>query len=113
LEQRAIGTHTLLVVTINTSSQSQLLCGLRTVEANHKRLTAAVMSSIASARLAEERKNWRKDHPAGFIAKPMKNEDESLNLLKWEAGIPGPENTDWAGEIIREIFYSMWNLEQI
>jgi hypothetical protein len=65
-----------------------------------KQARLAVMSSIASARLAEERKNWRKDHPAGFIAKPMKNEDESLNLLKWEAGIPGPENTDWAGEIL-------------
>jgi ubiquitin-conjugating enzyme E2 I len=58
------------------------------------------MSTIASARLAEERKNWRKDHPTGFIAKPMKNDDDSLNLLRWEAGIPGPENSDWAGRLI-------------
>lgn len=57
------------------------------------------MSTIAAARLAEERKSWRKDHPPGFIAKPVKNEDDSLNLMKWEAGIPGPENTDWAGGV--------------
>lgn len=57
------------------------------------------MSAIASARLAEERKNWRRDHPPGFIAKPLKNEDDSLNLLKWEAGIPGPDNSDWAGGV--------------
>jgi hypothetical protein len=28
------------------------------------------MSSVALARLAQERKNWRKDHPFGFVAKP-------------------------------------------
>ena len=55
------------------------------------------MSGIASGRLAEERKMLRKDPPAGFIAKPMKHEDGSLNLMKWEAGIPGPEDSDWAG----------------
>lgn len=57
------------------------------------------MSTIAAARLTEERKSWRKDHPPGFIAKPVKNEDDSLNIMKWEAGIPGPENTDWAGGV--------------
>ncbi len=57
------------------------------------------MSGIAAARLAEERKSWRKDHPAGFIAKPTKNDDDSLNLMRWEAGIPGPEGTDWAGGV--------------
>jgi ubiquitin-conjugating enzyme E2 I len=56
------------------------------------------MSTMASGRLAEERKMLRKDPPPGFIAKPMKNADGSLNLMVWEAGIPGPEDTDWAGE---------------
>jgi len=40
------------------------------------------MSGIAAARLAEERKSWRKDHPFGYIAKPWKNEDGSLNLFQ-------------------------------
>jgi ubiquitin-conjugating enzyme E2 I len=47
--------------------------------------------SIARARLSEERKEWRKDHPFGFHAKPMKNADGSVNLMKWECGIPGKE----------------------
>ena len=73
------------------------------------------MSGIAIARLTEERKNWRKDHPPGFYARPMKNADNSTNLMylfkmfrilhiinnvlcrKWETGIPGKEGTDWEG----------------
>ena len=39
-------------------------------------------TSIALTRLAEERKQWRKDHPYGFFAKPEKDKD-SLNLLVW------------------------------
>ena len=39
------------------------------------------MSGIALGRLAEERKSWRRDHPFGFIAKPTKNADDSLNLM--------------------------------
>ncbi len=39
------------------------------------------MSGIAIARLTEERKNWRKDHPAGFYARPAKKADNSTNLM--------------------------------
>ncbi|QQP41901.1 SUMO-conjugating enzyme UBC9-B, partial [Caligus rogercresseyi] len=42
-----------------------------------------------SARLSEERKAWRKDHPFGFIARPTKNPDGTMNLMLWEYGIPG------------------------
>ena len=59
------------------------------------------MSSIAVGRLNEERKNWRKDHPPGFYAKPEKKEDNSTNIMKWETGIPGPDGTDWAGGVYR------------
>jgi ubiquitin-conjugating enzyme E2 I len=38
------------------------------------------MSGIAAGRLAEERKAWRKDHPFGFTALPVKNEDGTMNL---------------------------------
>ena len=47
------------------------------------------MSGIAIARLAEERKAWRKDHPFAFVARPCKNPDGSLNLMSWECAIPG------------------------
>lgn len=86
------------------------------------------MSGIASARLAEERKAWRKDHPfvsdfccgvgffktiltswltnnvlmllQGFVARPMKNPDGSLNLMTWECAIPGKK-----GVLFLDIFY--------
>ena len=69
------------------------------------------MTGICRTRLAEERKQWRKDHPfvrpafvsttnthsllsppslpQGFYAKPSKAHDGSLNLMEWEVGIPG------------------------
>ena len=75
----------------------------------------ASMSGICRPRLAEERKQWRKDHPfvrvdpvcsrgrgrvseslfhafsysQGFYAKPAKAPDGSMNLMEWEVGIPG------------------------
>ncbi|KAJ3078608.1 E2 SUMO-conjugating protein ubc9 [Quaeritorhiza haematococci] len=55
------------------------------------------MSVICRNRLAEERKQWRKDHPFGFYAKPTKNPDGTLNLLQWTAGIPGKPSTPWEG----------------
>ena len=53
------------------------------------------MSGIALGRLREERKAWRKDHPFGFIARPTKAPDGSLNLMLWECAIPGKPTTDW------------------
>lgn len=47
------------------------------------------MAGISIARLAEERKGWRRDHPFGFVARPTKNQDGSLNLMNWECSIPG------------------------
>lgn len=105
-------------------------------------------ASLAYARLREERKSWRRDHPFGFWARPVtlsspslsspstasasksgaastssgvgleigekrrREEDrlpsdlpggmvsssnEGLNLLVWEAGIPGKAGTIWEG----------------
>ncbi|POW13569.1 hypothetical protein PSHT_07738, partial [Puccinia striiformis] len=53
------------------------------------------------ARLAEERKQWRRDHPYGFYARPTKNADSSLNMMIWDIGIPGKENTIWAGGLYK------------
>lgn len=50
-----------------------------------------IMSGIAQGRLTEERKNWRKDHPPGFFARPIKKDDNAIDLMKWETGIPGRE----------------------
>ena len=71
------------------------------------------MSGICRPRLAEERKQWRKDHPfvcqihrqchssnstvvqQGFYAKPSKAADGSMNLMEWEVGIPGKEDVGY------------------
>lgn len=55
--------------------------------------------SLCRNRLQEERKQWRKDHPFGFYAKPDKNPDGTMNLQQWTAGIPGKAATAWAGAL--------------
>ena len=59
------------------------------------------MSGICRMRLTEERKQWRKDHPFGFYAKPSKSDDGSMNLMEWEVGIPGKANTPWEGGLYK------------
>ncbi|KAL3309161.1 SUMO-conjugating enzyme UBC9, partial [Cichlidogyrus casuarinus] len=53
--------------------------------------------NIALKRLSEERKAWRKDHPFGFVAKPMREVDGNFNLMIWECKIPGKKGTGWEG----------------
>ncbi|GBB92322.1 hypothetical protein RclHR1_00020025 [Rhizophagus clarus] len=52
-------------------------------------------NSILTSRLTEERRQWRKDHPYGFYARPQKNDDGTLNLFVWNVGIPGVKDTPW------------------
>ncbi|KDN44736.1 ubiquitin-conjugating enzyme 9 [Tilletiaria anomala UBC 951] len=52
-------------------------------------------------RLAQERKDWRKDHPFGFYARPQKAGDGGLDLQVWDVGIPGKEGTPWAGGVYK------------
>ncbi|XP_061504706.1 SUMO-conjugating enzyme UBC9-B isoform X1 [Anopheles gambiae] len=59
------------------------------------------MSGIAIRRLYEERKAWRKDHPYGFVARPVKNSDGSIDLLTWECAVPGKKGTLWEGGLYK------------
>uniref|UniRef100_A0AC35UGL7 UBIQUITIN_CONJUGAT_2 domain-containing protein n=1 Tax=Rhabditophanes sp. KR3021 TaxID=114890 RepID=A0AC35UGL7_9BILA len=59
------------------------------------------MSNLATTRLLQERKNWRKSHPFGFIAVPRKSADGTLNLFTWDCAIPGTENTPWSGGLYK------------
>lgn len=47
------------------------------------------------------RKQWRKDHPFGFWARPVKNAQGVLDLKVWECGIPGKEKTIWEGGLFK------------
>lgn len=46
-------------------------------------------------------KQWRKDHPFGFFAKPQRNAQGTLDLKVWECGIPGKEKTIWEGGLFK------------
>ncbi|CAG8452658.1 453_t:CDS:2 [Acaulospora morrowiae] len=61
------------------------------------------MSGICKTRLQEERKQWRKDHPYGFYAKP-ENTEGGLNLMVWNVGIPGPKGTPWENGMYKLVF---------
>jgi ubiquitin-conjugating enzyme E2 I len=56
---------------------------------------------MARGRLMEERRNWRRDHPVGFYARPKAKGDGSTDIMVWEAGVPGKESTDWEGGVFK------------
>ncbi|CAJ0641120.1 14967_t:CDS:2 [Entrophospora sp. SA101] len=60
------------------------------------------MSGICLARLTEERKQWRKDHPYGFYATPIKKEN-GLDMLTWKVGIPGKKGTLWENGVYKMV----------
>jgi len=41
------------------------------------------INELVVNRLKKERKEWRSDHPFGFVAKPQENNDGTTNMLKW------------------------------
>jgi ubiquitin-conjugating enzyme E2 I len=47
------------------------------------------------------RKQWRKDHPFGFVAKPVKSPSGGIDLKKWDCAVPGKENTIWEGGLFK------------
>lgn len=47
------------------------------------------------------RKQWRRDHPFGFFAKPARTPQGILDLKKWECGIPGKDKTLWEGGLFK------------
>ena len=47
------------------------------------------------------RKQWRRDHPFGFFARPARTPQGILDLKKWECGIPGKEGTLWEGGLFK------------
>ena len=55
------------------------------------------INELVITRLKKERKEWRADHPFGFVAKPTTQSDGTANMLKWECEIPGPKGSDWEG----------------
>jgi ubiquitin-conjugating enzyme E2 I len=59
------------------------------------------MSGLARQRLVRERKDWRKESPYGFYARPLKKADGSVDIMSWTCGIPGPKNSPWEGGLYK------------
>ncbi|WEW55489.1 SUMO conjugating enzyme Hus5 [Emydomyces testavorans] len=59
------------------------------------------MSTLCLNRLSEERKQWRRDHPFGFYAKPYRSPQGVLDLKRWECGVPGKPKTIWEGGLFK------------
>jgi hypothetical protein len=57
--------------------------------------------ALCQNRLQEERKQWRRDHPFAFYAKPARTKEGVLDLKNWECGIPGKEKTIWEGGLFK------------
>ncbi|KAJ5787257.1 Ubiquitin-conjugating enzyme E2 [Penicillium paradoxum] len=57
--------------------------------------------SLCQNRLQEERKQWRRDHPFGFVAKPTRTAQGGLDLKNWECAVPGKANTLWEGGLFK------------
>ena len=51
---------------------------------SREEMVGIIINAQAESRLSEERMLWRLDHPFGFIAKPVNNQDGTMNLLLWE-----------------------------
>jgi ubiquitin-conjugating enzyme E2 I len=60
-------------------------------------LVMSAAGGLAKQRLMQERRQWRKDHPHAFFARPRQNPDSTTNMMVWDCGIPGKPNTPWAG----------------
>lgn len=58
-------------------------------------------ASLPSLTWRLARKQWRKDHPFGFWARPLKNKDGVMDLKVWECGIPGKDKTLWEGGLFK------------
>mmetsp|Transcript_33643 Transcript_33643/g.105623 ORF Transcript_33643/g.105623 Transcript_33643/m.105623 type:complete len:189 (+) Transcript_33643:88-654(+) len=57
------------------------------------------MSGLANSRLKEERRNFRKSRPFGFVAKPATLPDGSQDLMRWKCVVPGKEGTLFEGGV--------------
>lgn len=57
--------------------------------------------ALCLGRLQEERKQWRKKHPFGFFAKPVRGADGVIDMKVWECGVPGKEKTIWDGGLFK------------
>ncbi|PWY93724.1 hypothetical protein BO94DRAFT_554451 [Aspergillus sclerotioniger CBS 115572] len=77
------------------------LCQNRLTEERYVSDNAAYAPSSLTANANYYRKQWRRDHPFGFYAKPHRTPQGTLDLKRWECGIPGKAQTLWEGGLFK------------
>lgn len=60
-----------------------------------------VVEFLSRTYLERSRRQWRKDHPFGFFAKPVRTPQGVLDLKNWECGVPGRDKTLWEGGLFK------------
>ena len=74
---------------------------MTSVPLKHEPPKATIYSPLSIERLTNERKEWRKNHPHGFFARPTNNADGSTNIYQWKCGIPGSKYTLFYGGVYK------------
>lgn len=64
-------------------------------------MPVSCLNQTSAEKTATTRKQWRRDHPFGFFAKPARTPQGVLDLKKWECGVPGKDKTLWEGGLFK------------
>lgn len=64
-------------------------------------MSGSCLHQTRAEKTATTRKQWRRDHPFGFFAKPARTPQGILDLKKWECGVPGKDKTLWEGGLFK------------
>ena len=59
------------------------------------------MQCVNGDQLTIVSKQWRKDHPFGFVARPERNPQGVMELKNWNCSIPGKAKTIWEGGLFK------------
>jgi len=78
----------MIMILLRAASADQLLLA-----------TFAILANPTCSRMSS--KQWRKDHPFGFFARPKRTEQGVLDIKVWDCGIPGKDKTIWEGGLFK------------
>ncbi|KAK6057511.1 hypothetical protein COOONC_04971 [Cooperia oncophora] len=59
------------------------------------------MDTICPEYMKEQLRLFRKWHPLGCIARPLRHDDGSVNYAIWECAVPGRKGTHWEGGLFK------------
>ena len=67
----------------------------------HRGAVRCSRAAASCANASTHRKQWRRDHPFGFVAKPMPGANGVADVKRWTCSVPGKERTLWEGGLFK------------